>query len=88
MPQRKMSSSTSDIRFALVPKAGCVCPICILQASRGFVFRKEFNPHGGNNTSCKCKFVAGVDGITQIEGYDPDKYMAQRRKIEQAHRLQ
>lgn len=44
-----------------------------MQASRGFVFEREFNPHGGKNKSCRCRFMPGIEGETAIEGYDPDE---------------
>lgn len=40
-------------------------------ASQGFHFTKQFSPHGGRKAKCKCEFMAGYEGKTKVEGYDP-----------------
>lgn len=69
---RKRTNEPDKPRLALVPRAGCTCEACLMQASRGFIFHREFNPHGLKNMSCKCTFMPG-DKNTKIEGYDPSE---------------
>lgn len=43
-------------------------------ASRGFVFEKPFDPHGSNELTCKCEFVPGFEGETNLEGHTTSEF--------------
>ena len=59
-------------RFARVPAGRETCGMCIMLASRGFVYRSaETASHLHPN--CDCRVVQGYDGMT-VEGYDIERY--------------
>lgn len=75
------------VRFALVPSPGCTCEACLRHAAKGFVFKREFDPHGGKNKACKCRFMPGIEGETKIEGYDRKEYLGQYKDMLEGHEL-
>lgn len=81
MSKKRNNPKKGRVRFALVPSPGCTCEVCLMQASKGFVFKREFNPHGGRNKSCRCRFMPGIEGETAIEGYDPDECYALWKRV-------
>ncbi|MBQ9005348.1 MAG: hypothetical protein IJ092_03125 [Atopobiaceae bacterium] len=60
-------------RYARVPSGNETCRFCIMLASRGFVYRSEglaWHAHA----NCDCVIVPGFEGMTEVEGYDPEYY--------------
>lgn len=66
----------NKIRYARVPSGRETCAFCFMLSSRGFVYRSELTARGrslhGVHEHCDCIVVPGIDGVTKIEGYDPD----------------
>lgn len=62
------------VRYARVPTGRETCGFCLMLASRGFVYHtsKTAGEMNHYHRSCDCKVVAGFDGLTEVEGYDPD----------------
>ena len=73
MSKKRNSETKKEIRLALVPKPTCICEQCLMLASRGFDFKKEFDTHGSIKSTCKCKFMPGIKNETKIDGYDPEE---------------
>lgn len=66
----------NEIRYARVPSGRETCAFCFMLSSRGFVYHSEKTARGqsthGMHQHCDCIIVPGVEGVTKIEGYDPD----------------
>lgn len=65
--------------FAWIPN-GDTCPFCITIASNGWR-RASKKTAGGDyathiHPNCDCEFAISLNGPGDIEGYDPDKYLA------------
>lgn len=62
-------------RYARVPTGAETCRLCIMLASRGFVYRSaELASH--SHANCDCRVVPSWDKDTPaVEGYDPDYYI-------------
>lgn len=62
------------VRYARVPTGRETCGFCLMLASRGFVYHtsKTAGEMNHYHRSCDCKVVVGFDGLTEVEGYDPD----------------
>lgn len=65
--------------FAWVPN-GDTCAFCLTLASNGWrrASRKTVNGDHADHIhqNCNCEFAISFNGPGQIEGYDPDKYLA------------
>lgn len=60
-------------RCARVPSGNETCRFCIMLASRGFVYHSE-GLAGHAHANCDCVIVPGFEGMTKVEGYDPEYY--------------
>lgn len=75
------------VRYARVPAGAETCGFCLMLASRGFVYhtRETAGEMNHYHRSCDCKVVAGFDGLTGVEGYDPgalyDLYSEARSRL-------
>ena len=69
----------NDVRYARVPSGSETCGFCFMLCSRGFVYHTEKAAKGKSNhgmhNHCDCIIVPGVEGVTKIEGYDPESMM-------------
>lgn len=65
--------------FAWVPN-GDTCAFCITLASNGWRRASKKTANGDHadhiHKNCDCEFAISFNGPGQIEGYDPDKYLA------------
>lgn len=65
-------------QFAWVP-SGDTCSFCIMLASRGWqnISKKAWkNGHAEHiHAHCDCQYCVRFDNKTEVEGYDPDKYL-------------
>lgn len=65
--------------FAWVPH-GDTCPFCITLASNGWRKASKKTVNGDHaehiHHNCDCEFAINFGGPGQVEGYDPDKYLA------------
>ena len=68
--------------FAWVPH-GDTCPFCITLASNGWQKASRKALKGGHaqhiHSHCDCEYAIRFDSRTEIDGYDPDKYLQQYR---------
>lgn len=66
----------NDVRYARIPSGRETCAFCFMLSSRGFVYHSEKTARGrslhGVHQHCDCIIVPGVEGVTKIDGYDPD----------------
>lgn len=69
----------NGVRFARVPMGTETCDWCIMLASRGFVYYSQESAEHGVHLGCDCIVVPGVNGQTEIDGYDPDALYDQWR---------
>lgn len=62
------------VRFARVPSGIETCSFCLMLASRGFVYISKDSAGAVRHyhPNCDCRIVPGFDGLTEIEGYDPN----------------
>ena len=71
--------------FAWVPH-GDTCPFCIMLASRGWQHASKKAIKGGHaehiHSNCDCQYVIRFDEHTNVEGYDPDRYLSMYRNAE------
>lgn len=70
----------NGVRFARVPMGTETCDWCIMLASRGFVYYSQESAEHGMHLHCDCIVVPGVNGQTEIDGYDPDSLYRQWRE--------
>lgn len=70
--------ASKGVRYARVPMGRRTCEFCVMLASRGFVYASEKTAGrlGQYHYKCDCRIVPGIDGVTTVEGYDPDAYYA------------
>ena len=65
--------------WAWIP-SGDTCAFCITLASRGWQPASKEQLKGGHaehiHANCDCTFAIRFDGKSDVEGYDPDKYVA------------
>lgn len=80
----RQNCERDGVKYARVPTGAETCGFCIMLASRGFVYStaKAAGELNHYHRSCDCKVVAGFDGVTEIEGYDPDAYYTLWRECE------
>ena len=71
--------------FAWVPH-GDTCPFCIMLASRGWQHASRKAIKGGHaehiHSNCDCQYMIRFDNHTNVEGYDPDRYLSMYRNAE------
>ena len=63
--------------FAWIP-SGDSCAFCRILASQGWqrASRKGIASHAQHiHNNCKCEYSVRFDGKSEVEGYDPDKYL-------------
>lgn len=60
------------VRWARVPSGSDTCPFCLMLASRGFVYSSPQAAGGHYHPHCDCRVVAGNDGRTHVDGYEPE----------------
>lgn len=72
-------------QFAWVPH-GDTCPFCLTLASRGWQNASKKALKGGHaehiHSNCDCQYTIRFDKNTNVEGYDPDKYLSMYRNAE------
>lgn len=68
---RSVSRAGRGVRYARVPTRANPCPYCLMLASRGFVYRNEQTAGAGSHRHCTCVLVPGINGKTNVAGYDP-----------------
>ena len=65
-------------QFAWVP-SGDTCAFCITLASRGWQYMSKKALKNGHaehiHANCDCQYAIRFDGKSEVEGYDPDKYL-------------
>ena len=65
-------------QFAWVPH-GDTCSFCITLASRGWQYMSKKALRNGHaehiHAHCDCEYAVRFDGRSNVEGYDPDKYL-------------
>ena len=64
--------------WAWIP-SGDTCAFCLTLASRGWQKASKQAIRGGHaehiHNNCDCTYAIRFDGVSDIEGYDPDKYL-------------
>lgn len=72
-------------QFAWVPH-GDTCAFCLTLASRGWQYASKKAIKGGHaehiHSNCDCQYVIRFDEHTNVEGYDPDRYLSMYRNAE------
>lgn len=63
-----------SVRFARIPTRPNPCPWCAMLASRGFVYMSADTAEAASHRHCACIVMPGVEGVTEVEGYDPDHW--------------
>ena len=59
------------VRYARVPTGDETCDLCLMLASRGFVYQSESTASASHvHSHCDCRITPGWDGM-EVEGYDP-----------------
>lgn len=71
-----MRDQARGMSYARVPTGRETCGFCLMLASRGFVYRSK--EAAGQDVkfhdNCDCRIELGIDGVTQIEGYNVGAY--------------
>lgn len=72
-------------QFAWVPH-GDTCAFCLTLASRGWQYASKKALKGGHaehiHSNCDCQYTIRFNEHTNVEGYDPDKYLSMYRNAE------
>lgn len=72
-------------QFAWVPH-GDTCAFCLTLASRGWQYASKKALKGGHaehiHSNCDCQYMIRFDEHTNVEGYDPDRYLSMYRNAE------
>lgn len=70
----RKNADRDGLRWARVPTGPETCGFCLMLASRGFVYGSERTAGALDHyhRGCDCAVVPGFDGLTGVEGYDPD----------------
>jgi len=66
------------VRYARIPMGPDPCAFCVMQASRGFVFKSDSMNEWHDN--CKCVLTPSFEESPRAEGYDPDVYYEKYQK--------
>lgn len=69
-----MRDQARGMRYARVPTGAETCGFCLMLASRGFVYRTAETAGLDRrfHERCDCRIELGIEGVTEIEGYDVD----------------
>lgn len=72
-------------RFARVPTGRETCTMCIMLASRGFVYHSSESAGSNDHyhANCDCRIVPGFAGM-EVEGYDPEYYYRIWKRLDNA----
>ena len=65
------SGKARRMRYARVPTGLETCTFCTMLASRGFVYKSAESAGHADHRGCNCLIVPGIQGQTEVEGYDP-----------------
>ena len=72
-------------QFAWVPH-GDTCAFCLTLASRGWQYASKKALKGGHaehiHSNCDCQYMIRFDEHSNVEGYDPDRYLSMYRNAE------
>lgn len=73
-----MNAQRDGAQFAWVP-SGDTCSFCITLASRGWQYMSKKALKNGHaehiHAHCDCQYCVRFNNKTNVEGYDPDKYL-------------
>lgn len=64
---------TGDVAYARVPTGAETCTYCMMLASRGFAYHSEESAGHADHRGCNCLIVAGIHGMSYVEGVDVDE---------------
>lgn len=73
-----MNAERNGAQFAWIPH-GDTCAFCITLASRGWQYMSKKALKNGHaehiHANCDCQYAIRFDNKTNVQGYDPDKYL-------------
>lgn len=76
------NSLRDGAQFAWIP-AGETCAFCLTLASRGWQYASKNAIKGGHaehiHSNCDCAYAIRFNEKTEVEGYDPDRYLSMYR---------
>ena len=76
------NSLRDGAQFAWIP-AGDTCAFCLTLASRGWQYASKKAIKGGHaehiHSNCDCAYAIRFNEKTNVEGYDPDRYLSMYR---------
>ena len=79
------NSLRDGAQFAWIP-AGETCAFCLTLASRGWQYASKKAIKGGHaehiHSNCDCAYAIRFNEKTNVEGYDPDRYLSMYRNAE------
>lgn len=74
-----MNAGRDRAQFAWIP-SGDTCAFCITLASRGWQTQSKKTLKNGHaehiHANCDCQYAIRFDSVSNVEGYDPDEYLA------------
>lgn len=79
------NSLRDGAQFAWIP-AGETCAFCLTLASRGWQYASKKAIKGGHaehiHSNCDCAYAIRFNEKTNVEGYDPDRYLSMYQNAE------
>lgn len=79
------NSLRDGAQFAWVP-AGETCAFCLMLASRGWQYASKKTIKNGHaehiHSNCDCAYTVRFNERTNVEGYDPDRYLSMYQNAE------
>ena len=72
----------NGVKYARVPTGRETCGYCFMLSSRRFDYSSEKTASAASHPHCDCVIVPGVNGVTKIDGYDPDGMKSRLAAIE------
>ena len=79
------NSLRDGAQFAWIP-AGETCAFCLTLASRGWQYASKKAIKGGHaehiHSNCDCAYAIRFNERTNVEGYDPDRYLSMYQNAE------
>lgn len=79
------NSLRDGAQFAWIP-AGETCAFCLTLASRGWQYASKKASKGGHaehiHSNCDCAYAIRFNEKTNVEGYDPDRYLSMYQNAE------
>ena len=79
------NSLRDGAQFAWIP-AGETCAFCLTLASRGWQYASKKAIKGGHaehiHSNCDCAYAIRFNDKTNVEGYDPDRYLSMYQNAE------